>query len=294
MPRISRKKSSTPNPAKSSVSLPTTRNVPSESLSDYSILLYGAKKIGKTSLASRFPDAYFLALEPGTRALEVYSTEVNDYKHFESLLDLLEEGDHDFRTIVVDTVDLLYDFAFTAVCKAKMINHPQDENDFGKTWGEISDKFKSAVMRLLKLPYGIIFISHDVEKEIQLRDGSKIDRVQPTMNRKAMAVVEAVVDIICNYHYEDKQRWLRIDGVENVVAGCRLEERFIREGGSPRVPGDRIVKIPMGLSSQEAYDNFIAAFNNEQKEIDPSDTSDTSNTRPKKTTRRRLKTRKDS
>lgn len=252
------------------LSLPTELNEPSDSLSDYSILLYGAKKIGKTSLAARFPDAFFLSTEPGTKALRVFSRPVRSWEEYAGYIKLLKGGKHEFKTVVVDTIDILYELAFSHICKKKLINHPNEENDYGATWKEITDTFKRGVMDLLNIPnIGVIFISHDTEKEVELRDGTKLDRVQPTMSRQAMSVVEAVVDIIMNYSYSKKGRFLRIDGAQDIVAGCRIEEHFVRAGGKPRTAGDRIRSISMGLTAQEAYDNLISAFDNKQVAIDP-------------------------
>lgn len=252
-------------------SLPDEPNEPSNSISDYSILLYGAKKIGKTSLAARFPDAFFLACEPGTKALRVFTRPVRSWKDFEGYMKLLEKKKHTFKTVIVDTIDNLYEYAFNHVCLKHMIKHPNEQNDYGATWKEITELFKTGVNRLLNLPRnpGVIFISHDTEKEVELRSGDKIDRVQPTMAKQAMSVVEAVVDVIVNYHYDGKKRFIRLDGAQDIVAGCRIEEHFIRKDGEPRVGGDRIVSIPMGNTAQDAYDNFILAFDNEQEEVDP-------------------------
>jgi len=269
--KISKKKSKTKEVEETDLSLPDEPNEPSSSISDYSILLYGAKKIGKTSLAARFPDAFFLATEPGTKALRVFTRPVRTWKDFDGYIKLLEKKKHDFKTIVVDTIDNLYEYAFSHVCQKHMIKHPNEQNDYGATWKEITELFKNGVTRLLNLPRspGVIFVSHDTEKEIELRSGDKIDRVQPTMAKQAMSIVEAVVDVIVNYHYDGKRRFIRLDGAQDIVAGCRIEEHFIREGGEPRVGGDRIVSIPMGDTAQEAYDNFIKAFNNEQETVDP-------------------------
>ncbi len=248
------------------MSLPSKKNKPSTNLTDYSILLYGAKKIGKTSLASRFPDAYFLALEPGTKALEVYTSTVTGWRELEGYVNLLEEEEHGYKTVVVDTVDLMYEYAFRHICDKEMIDDPNDMNDFGKTWKRIKKTFHDMILRLLNLNCGVILISHDTEKDFELRDGTTINRVQPTMSRQAMEVVEAIVDIICNYAYVDDQRILRIDGSQSTVAGCRLEKNFIIKGSKPNTPGSRIVIINMGSTSSLSYDNFEKAFNNEQVE----------------------------
>lgn len=250
-----------------SVKLPKKKNKPSDKLVDYSILLYGAKKIGKTSLASHFPDAYFLSTEPGTKALEVFASPVSNWKEFDAYLDLLEkDGDgSDFSTIVVDTVDILYEYAFKFICDKEMIEDPNEMNDYGKTWKKIKKTFADGILRLLNLDKGVILISHDVEKEVELRNGDTVDRVQPTMSRQAMEVVEAIVDIICNYSYTDDKRTLRIDGTQTTVAGCRLENNFIVKGKNPRSSKGRVITIDMGDTSSQSYENFKSAFNNKQE-----------------------------
>lgn len=254
-------------PAQAPVQLPTEPNDPSDDISDYTMLLYGAKKIGKTSLAAQFPDALFLATEPGTKSLRVYSMNVLDWKTLEGAVAALKK-DRKFKTVVVDTIDLVYDMAFKDVCKRKMIAHPQDENDFGKTWGEIRQQFRGIINQLMTLNKGIIFLSHDTEKEITDREGDKIDRTQPTIPKQGLEEVEGLVDFVGHYGYFGDRRVLRIDGKEELVAGCRLEEHFIRKGGKPRTDGDRIKSVPMGNTAQEAYGNLIAAFNNQQSVTD--------------------------
>jgi hypothetical protein len=258
-----------PPEAPSQYALPEDLNQPSDKLGDYSILLYGAKKIGKTSFAARFPDAIFLSTEPGTKALNVYTVPVKSYKDLNGYIDLLEKDKSDkFKTIILDTVDIAYEHCYNEICRIKKINSPRDIDDFGATWGEIKGLFQKVVIRLLNTGRGIIFISHDTEREIELRGGNKVDRVQPTMSNQAMSVIEAIVDIICNYRYEGTRRFIQLDGSQTVVAGCRLEEHFVRKGGQPRTTGDRIITIPMGNTSQEAYDNFIKAFDNDQELVD--------------------------
>jgi phage nucleotide-binding protein len=250
--------------------LPTTKNVPSVELLDYSILLYGGKKIGKTSLAGQFPDALFLALEPGTKALRVYSVPVPDWTAFCKAIDALKaDKSKRYRTVVIDTVDVAYGLLYQQVMNERGIAHPNDEKDHGATWGEIRRRFREQMLKVLNLKMGVIFISHETEKEFEQSDGSVVDRKQPTMSKQAMEEVEGLVDVVAHYHYIGSQRALRIDGLETVVAGARLEENFVRKGGSPRSPGDRIQVIPMGLTAKEAYNNFVKAFQNEQEKPDP-------------------------
>ena len=252
-------------------SLPTEKSTPSDSLSDYSILLYGVKKGGKTTTAAHFPKALFLSTEPGTKALEVFSVEVGNWADFVGYIKALEKAPAgQYGTIIVDTVDLAYEYCFQSVCKAEGIEHPGDLG-YGKGWNKVLTTFRNAVLRLFHLPGnpGIVFISHDTEKEFEDREGKKFDRIQPTMAKQALGVIEALVDIIVSYQYEKGKRVAKICGSDWIVAGCRLQEHgrhFIAKDGSP------VETIPMGNSSQEAYQNFVAAFNNEQETADGEET----------------------
>lgn len=243
--------------------LPTEPNEPSSELGSYSMLIYGRKKIGKTSLSSEFPNAFIISCEPGAKALRVFKSEIRDWKTACLCIDAVVRSPK-FDTIVVDTVDLLYDFIFDEVCTKQMIEHPNDENDFGATWRKIRKSFRQQIQKLLTCGKGVIFLSHDTEKEQEDREGGKFDRIQPTMAKQAMEEIEGVVDLIGLYDYDGEKRVLRVAGDQFMVAGCRCKENFVRKGGDPGVEADRVRVIDMGNSSQESYSNFVKAFNNEQ------------------------------
>ena len=256
--------------AKREVVLPDDVSEPSDALSDYSMLLYGAKKIGKTTLCAEFPDPLFLSTEPGTKALRVRSVQVPDWLTMVAAVEALEvrlKKDPDYcKTIAVDTVDLVYEYAFNYVCKKVGVTHPTEANDFGQTWRAVKTSFRDILMRLLRLPCGVIFVSHDTEREVETSDGSKVDRVQPTMSGQALGEVEGIVDIIGHYGFEGRRRMLFIRGRQTLVAGSRLRERFLRQGGKPGVPDDRVAGIPLGRTEREAYNAIIKAFNNQQED----------------------------
>ena len=243
-----------------SVLLPSAPNVPPTKFSDYSILLYGRKKIGKTSLAASLEDSYIIATEPGTKALRVRSTGVTTYKQIDELLKQLEEkaksGKPYCKTLVFDTIDLVYELAWDHVCKTKMINHPREEKDFGATWKEIKDLFRAVVTRSLNLGCGVVFISHSTEKEVEMADGSTIERIMPTMASRAFQEVEGIVDVIAFYDYIGRRRCLTLAGSDTLVAGVRCKEHY------RTTTGERIESIDMGADEDEAAKNFQLAFSN--------------------------------
>lgn len=246
---------------KKTYDLPTAKNSPCDNLSDYSILLYGAKKIGKTSFAGEFDKALFLSTEPGTKALQVYSVDIASWNDFVGYIKTLEKSSKkQFSTVVIDTIDLAYELCLQHVCKMEGWEHPGDEK-YGKGWKKVSDTFRSAILRLFHLPHspGIVFVSHDTEKEMENDDGETYERVQPSMPKQALSIIEAACDIIISYQYRKGKRVAKIRGDETIVAGCRIQHRFVTPDGDP------VTAIPMGDSSKEAYQNFVRAFNNKQE-----------------------------
>jgi len=236
--------------------LPTEMSKPSVRLGDYSILLFGLEKIGKTTLAAQFPDAIFLMAEPGGRGLSIYQTPITNWPTFKKALRLLSK-DKRFKTVIVDTVDILFKMCERTTCRKMGIDHPSDE-DWGKGWNAIRDEFTEQMALLLSLGKGVILISHATEREIKRRDGSKYHVIGPTMAGQARSVIQPMVDIWCYYAFNKDRRTLIIRGDEHVTAGVRPPKNFLWDGKP-------VVEIDMGESPEEAYKNFIAAFKNEYR-----------------------------
>lgn len=236
------------------LSLPTEKSDPCDKLQDYSILLYGAKKIGKTTLASMFPKALFLFCEPGGKALSVYGRPVRNWREFKGYVRLVCKSKM-YENVIVDTGDYMYEYALEYVCKKLVIDHPSDEA-WGKGWKAVKAEVADEVNKLLHSGKGVIFISHAREEEIETRDGRKYNKTSSTLPGQAKELLEGLVDIWAYYTYDGKRRVLIIRGDDYNDAGHRIEGRFQYPDGTP------IRKISMGSSKEEAYKNFVAAFEN--------------------------------
>jgi len=69
------------------------------------IVLYGVEKIGKTSLAAKFPAPLFIDTERGTRQLALDRFEVTTMADIdEAIADVLNEK-HTYKTVVIDSID---------------------------------------------------------------------------------------------------------------------------------------------------------------------------------------------
>ena len=277
---------------KNNLSLPVSKSERSDDIRDYSLLVHGEKKIGKTTLFSMEEDNLFLEFDPVQQALEVYQVQCSKWEHFLEYLKLLEKestkSKPQFRTVTVDGVDLMYQSCFVYTCHSLGIEHPQDLNDFGASWTKIKRAFTDTIHRLLNLN-GIAcrFICHSTWKEIKERgSGNKIEKLVPTLTRQAEEVLVSLVDVWAAYIYDVDMRVLVIKGDETIGAGHRIDHKFLTKSGK------RIEDIPMGSSPEEAYQNLVSAFNGKQKFVSVEEEKERSKPKKSKSSKSKLKLKK--
>lgn len=236
--------------------LPTTKTPPKRSFCDVSILLYGPSKIGKSTFASQAPDAIFLATEPGLNALEVYQHPITSWPEFLEACAELAKGKHPFRTVVIDTIDVLYRLCADHICQKRGLEHESD-GAHGKVYGLIKNEIYRVLAKLAHLPYGLILISHSQDRDLETRTGT-VTRTVPTLSESFRQIVIGLVDLILYCDVQSEQD-------EN---GGRRLRRVIRTKPSPNYDaGDRFGCLPEVLDLDFAA--FEKAFNTNVKPIAP-------------------------
>ena len=71
------------------------------------ITLYGPEGVGKTSFAAGAPHPVFLTNEDGGALLDIPAIVVDTWGKVRDALTALQREKHDYRTVVLDTVDHL-------------------------------------------------------------------------------------------------------------------------------------------------------------------------------------------
>lgn len=236
--------------------LPSELSEPSEKFEDYSYLIFGRKKIGKTSTVSHFDRALFFMFEPGAKALRIYMVPKNgcftDWEDVRKYVRLLAKGGHDFRTVVFDPGNKAYDLCLKWVCKREGIIHPGKQKDYGASWKAVSSEFENIHAQLASAGLAFVVIAHE-----KFNDDRNI--LEPKFSPATEDYYEGVIDNIWHYDYDGTERFLQIRGDKTIVAGTRCEGHYMTKDGRP------IYKIPMGNSSSDGYNNILKAWNNAQE-----------------------------
>jgi hypothetical protein len=119
----------------------------------------------------------------------------------------------------------------------------------GKGWALVKNEWHRVLTRLASLPYGLILISHAIDKTIETRTG-EYTKTTPSLPDRARNVVLGLVDII-----------LFGDSVaKKDTAGNVTIERVVRTKPHPTYEaGDRTGRLPELLPLD--YEQFVKAFN---------------------------------
>jgi hypothetical protein len=180
--------------------LPSEKTPAKTDISDFTILLHARQKFGKTTFCAQAPGALFLATEPGLKGLDAYQVPVTSWEVFLDACAEIAEGKHAFRTIVIDTVDLLFKQCSEFICRKLKVEHEADLA-YGKGYAMIGNEFYRVISKLGHLPYGLILTSHSREMEVEGRTG-KYTRIVPTLPEKARKTILGMTDFILYGDFE--------------------------------------------------------------------------------------------
>jgi len=197
------------------ITLPKSATPKKNNLNDLTVLLHGGMKIGKSTFCSQLPNAVFAATEPGLGHLEVCQVPIQSWQDFIDFCNALVKEKHDFSTIIVDTINLLYSFACRAVCEKHKVEYVGDFKAIGKGHILANNMFYETLLKLANLPYGLWMISHSVDREHENRV-EKYQKAVPQLPDKAAGQILGMADLIlyADLHEErddnDKPRFRRV------------------------------------------------------------------------------------
>src|SRR5262249_12653707 len=84
------------------------------------LVIHGLEGVRKTTLAARFPSPVFLQTEDGTGNLELATFGLlEQFSAVRNAIAALGNESHDFRTLVLDSVDALEPLIWAAVCRER-------------------------------------------------------------------------------------------------------------------------------------------------------------------------------
>lgn len=177
----------------------------SRDLRGYSVFFYGEPKSGKTTIATKFPRHLLLAFEKGYNAIPgAMAQPINTWAEFRKVLRQLqdEQVKEKFETIIVDTADIAYDLCEKYICaNAKRSDggfgvDAIGDIPFGKGYTMVAKEFDECLRSIVQMGYGLVLISHAVDKTFKDETGQEFNQIVPTLSSKPRNIVSRLCDII--------------------------------------------------------------------------------------------------
>ena len=130
------------------------------SVNPATLLLYGAPKVGKTTMLSKLDDCLIIDTEKGSRMVEGYIQEVNNRDELiETLIAIKESKDVKYKYIAIDTIDKVAEWAERRVCEEEGVNSIADLA-FGKGYGLVREKVAKTISHFKEVAEHLIIIGH--------------------------------------------------------------------------------------------------------------------------------------
>lgn len=170
----------------------------SRDLREKIVVIYGEPKVGKTTIASQFPNTLLLAFEKGYNALSgVMALNVTKWSEFKKALKQLENKavQEKYQTIIVDTVDLAYASCEKFIIQREGVDKIGDI-PYGAGYKMVRDEFDTSLRSIPMLGFGLVMISHAQITTQTLEDGTEYSKTMPTLAKQPRQVVLSMADII--------------------------------------------------------------------------------------------------
>lgn len=200
------------------------------------VWLYGAPFSGKTFFANQFPDPLMLNTDGNIKFVDAPFISIRDvvtvegrltkrklaYEVFMEAVAELEKKQNDFKTIVVDLLEDVYESCRVYICDRQDWKHESD--DSFRAWDMVRSEFLNTLKRLVNLDYeNIILISHeDRSRDLTRKGGDKVSSIKPNLQDKVANKVAGMVDLVARIVSDDNERVLSFKTSEVIFGGGRL------------------------------------------------------------------------
>lgn len=165
------------------------------------IVMYGDGGVGKSSFAAQAPNPIFLQLEDGLTSIRCHkfpiSRTLNDAN--ENLDGLIHEQ-HDYQTVVIDSLDWLERLIFDALCVEWNVSSVEKvDKGYGKGYTYALTYWREFIYRLDRLRergMTIVCLAHAKIEKFEDPESSAYDRYFPRLHKNAAALMVEWSDVV--------------------------------------------------------------------------------------------------
>lgn len=171
-------------------------------------VVYGPEGVGKSTLASQFPEPVFLDTEGGTHHLDVVRfPEASTWDDITAAVAQLATGDHNFKTLVIDTADWLEKRLAEHICR-KANKESIEDFGYGKGYVILAEefaKFLTSLDTLIRRGMHVVLLAHSTVRKFESPDqAGSYDRYELKLSKQVGPLLKEWADLILFANYVTK------------------------------------------------------------------------------------------
>jgi hypothetical protein len=162
------------------------------------ICVYGGHGVGKSTLASMFPRPIFISTEDGLSSLDVTSfPRAETIDDVANSIGVLVKEEHEFKTVVVDSIDWLISPLIVSDIDSK---HDEKAQAYGKGQMMIAESFREILGGLdilrKRRRMNVVLIAHAAVVKFESPITEAYDRYQPKVPNRCNDLMMEWVDVL--------------------------------------------------------------------------------------------------
>lgn len=200
-----------------------------------SIYMYGDSYVGKSTFFDSMDNVLFLNTDGNN---DMYSNpsifigktvkmngrmtiETSAWENFLEVITELEKKENTFKHIVLDLVEDFREHCRVYMCSKLKIAHESD-SAYSKAWDMVTTEFNQAIKRLRAAGYAVHYISKELTKEVNPKNGMPYTVYRQNIQEKTASMLSGTVKLTCRAYVDDKgERWINLNPTVHEAGGGR-------------------------------------------------------------------------